>query len=131
MAQPGISQLEGLDIPEGLKQFIGSMVTEIDELKKDRDAICNTTQVVQAENVALQADMRAQINNGIKDVELLRAELQEQNNSKAALRIEVQELRTVMYWFLSKTDTDMGQLMSCRPLHGSISARQTARLSSR
>jgi hypothetical protein len=75
--------------------------------------------------------MRAQINNGIKYVELLRAELQEHNKSKTALRIEVQELRTVMYWFLSKTDTDMGQLMSCRPLRGSISARQTARLSSR
>ena len=38
--QPDISQLTGLDVPEGLKQFIGSMVTQaqamqaqIDELK--------------------------------------------------------------------------------------------------
>ena len=61
VAQPDISHLGGLDIPEGLKQFIGSMMTEIDELKKDRGALQNKTQVVQSENVALRADMQGQI----------------------------------------------------------------------
>ena len=51
--QPDISQLTGLDVPEGLKQYIGSMVSglqadkealqamqaQIDELKKDRDTL--------------------------------------------------------------------------------------------
>jgi hypothetical protein len=61
VAQPDISHLRGLDIPEGLKQFIGSMMTDIDELKKDRGALQNKTQVVQSENVALRADMQGQI----------------------------------------------------------------------
>jgi hypothetical protein len=65
---------------------------------------------VQTENVALRADISAQINNGIKDVVLLRAELQQLNKSKAVLRIEVHELRTTLYMFLSKADTDVGQL---------------------
>jgi hypothetical protein len=53
-AQLHISQLEGLDIAEGLKQFIGSLVTEIAELKKKKkDTLCKKTQVVQTENVAL------------------------------------------------------------------------------
>ena len=54
--------------------------------------------------------MHALFNNEKKDVELLRAELQEQNKSKAALRIEVQELRTALYRSLNKTNTDVGQL---------------------
>ena len=70
-----------------MKEIIGSMRAEfqsqIEAEKKDKEA--------------LWADMHAQIKNGHKDVELLRVELVEQNKSKVALRIEVQELRTALY----------------------------------
>eukprot|EP01051_Picozoa_sp_SAG22_P023261 SAG22_NODE_5926_length_929_cov_22.368675_1_plen_285_part_10 len=77
-----INQLKGLDVPEGLKQFIGTIVTELHEvknenaklqnrtqvveaelrgeiswLKRDRDAFQNKTQVVEEENAALRAEL--------------------------------------------------------------------------
>ena len=83
-----------------MKEIIGSMRAEfqsqIEAERKDKEA--------------LWADMHAQIKNGNKDVELLRVELDEQNKSKVALRIEVQELRTALYRFLSKTDTAVSHL---------------------
>jgi hypothetical protein len=99
--QPDISQLTGLDVPEGLKQFIGSMVSglqadkealqamqaQIDELQKDRDAlqkVQNKTQVVEAE-------------------------LRQQN---AALSVEVVEVRGALHQLSNKTSTDVMQITS-------------------
>jgi hypothetical protein len=90
LAQPDISLLGGFDMPEGLKQFIGSMVTEIDELKKDRNTLQNKTQVVQAENVALRADMQAQIDVVKRDKDALQNKTQVMKVENVALRADMQ-----------------------------------------
>ena len=88
------SQLRGLDVPEGLKEVIVSMVTEVDELKKDRDALENKTQVMEAE-------------------------LRREKQDMAALRIEVIELRGALDQFTNQNKKDIQQI-TC----DSITARQ-------
>ena len=58
----------------------------------------------------MSADMQMQIDNEKKDKVGLRADMGGQNKSKLALRIEVQELRTALYRFLSKTDTAVSHM---------------------
>eukprot|EP01051_Picozoa_sp_SAG22_P011004 SAG22_NODE_1024_length_5987_cov_3.799932_4_plen_623_part_00 len=84
--QVDISQLRGLDVPEGLQQFLGAMVTKMQGLeeenvklqedlrwlKKDREVFQNKTRVVEAE---------------------LRRELEDERKDKAALWIGVMELQ--------------------------------------
>ena len=97
VAQPDISQLGGLDM-EGLKQLVGSMYadmqSQIDELKKDKEALQNKTQVVEADNVALRADVQAQIDMVKRDKEALQNKTQvveaELRHENAALRADIQ-----------------------------------------
>jgi hypothetical protein len=113
--QPDISQLTGLDMPEGLKQFIGSMVSglqadkealqamqaQIDELQKDRDAL----QKVQNKTQVVETELRQQ--NAALSVEVV--------DVRSALRhlsIEVVEVRGALHQLSNKTSTDVRQITS-------------------
>eukprot|EP01050_Picozoa_sp_SAG11_P018800 SAG11_NODE_2899_length_2853_cov_2.525073_1_plen_705_part_10 len=92
---PDISQLGGLDM-EGLKQFLGAMVTEMQGMKEEYKKLQyeqNRTQAIETELVRAQGEIswlkkdRDAFQNKTRVVE---AELRKEN---AALRLEVKELR--------------------------------------
>eukprot|EP01050_Picozoa_sp_SAG11_P019610 SAG11_NODE_3155_length_2644_cov_3.394106_2_plen_620_part_00 len=80
------NQLSSLDVPEGLKEIIGSMVVEMRGLKHENAKL-------QEELSWLKRDKKA-FENKMRVVEAeLRRELEDERKDKAALRIEVMELR--------------------------------------
>jgi hypothetical protein len=95
-----ISQLEGIDVPEGLQQFLGAMVSEIQGLKSQNKVVLKEQNMTQQENIVVRAKLE-QVTKDREALEsktnIMEAELRREN---AALRIEVMELR-------NQTKTDL------------------------
>ena len=78
-----ISQLEGLDMPEGLQQFLGSVLTEMQEIK-------NKAQIVEVELRDEVSRLKKERDAFQNKTRVIESELRREN---AALRLEVTELR--------------------------------------
>eukprot|EP01051_Picozoa_sp_SAG22_P005580 SAG22_NODE_336_length_12071_cov_10.875125_1_plen_737_part_00 len=84
------SQLKGLDVPEGLQQFLGAMVTKMRETEAKNEALQSRAQVVEAElrdEISWLKKDREAFQNKTRAVE---AELRKEN---AALWITVTDLQ--------------------------------------
>eukprot|EP01052_Picozoa_sp_SAG31_P014913 SAG31_NODE_943_length_10852_cov_22.874454_4_plen_287_part_00 len=84
------NQLEGLNVPEGLQQFLGSMMSEIQGLRNENVVLQNRAQVVEKElrgEISWLKKDRDAFENQTRVVE---EELRKEN---AALRLEVKELQ--------------------------------------
>ena len=101
-----ISQLEGLDVPEGLKQFIGTIVTELHEVKNENAVLLkgqNRTRVVEAE-------LRGEISWLKTDRDAFQNKTRVVEADNAALRIEVTELRGALNLFSNQTKKDIWRI---------------------
>eukprot|EP01052_Picozoa_sp_SAG31_P048965 SAG31_NODE_10500_length_1131_cov_1.247093_1_plen_197_part_01 len=95
-----INQLKGLDVPEGLQQFLGVMVTKMQGLESqllservEKVALQNRTQAIEAELVGAQGEislLKKDRNAFQNKTRVIESELWREN---AALRLEVTELR--------------------------------------
>eukprot|EP01051_Picozoa_sp_SAG22_P005804 SAG22_NODE_358_length_11759_cov_39.384563_4_plen_790_part_00 len=129
-----ISQLRGLDVPEGLQQFLGAMVTEmrgmeeenaklqkeqnrtravevelrqenavvraeLEHVKKDKEALENKTRVMEAESVAVREALE-------NKTQIIEGQLFTEKKYRMQLSIEVTEVRSALYRFSNKTNTD-------------------------
>lgn len=83
-----LSQLAQLDIDPVLLQFIGSVVTKVQGLENENMALQNKTQVLEAENTAVRAEL-AWVQNRTQILEVenkaVRAELRQVKRDKNAL----------------------------------------------
>eukprot|EP01051_Picozoa_sp_SAG22_P007248 SAG22_NODE_503_length_9694_cov_13.573736_4_plen_708_part_00 len=100
---------KGLDVPEGLKEIIGSMMVEMRGLKNENAALQNRTQIVEAGLSEAQREIswlkkdRDAFQNKTRVVE---AELRKEKKKRMQLSIEVTKVRSALYQFSNKTSTD-------------------------
>jgi hypothetical protein len=97
-----------------MKEIIGSMQTQI---KDDRKHFQNQIETERKDKEALRADMHAQIDKVKKDKEALHnktqvveAELWQEMKDKVALWVELTEVRSALYQFSNKTQTNIQQI---------------------
>ena len=58
-----ISQLRGLDVPEGLQQFLGAVASEIQGLKSENKALLKEQNRTRQENIVVQAKLEQVMKN--------------------------------------------------------------------
>eukprot|EP01050_Picozoa_sp_SAG11_P001295 SAG11_NODE_55_length_19449_cov_28.630135_4_plen_422_part_00 len=110
-------ELKGLDVPEGLQQFLGAIVTKMQGLEEENLALQNRTRAVEVELRQENTAVRAKLEQVTKDKEALEnktqvmeAELRREKQDKAALHIEVTELRGALNQFTSQTKKDVRRI---------------------
>eukprot|EP01051_Picozoa_sp_SAG22_P012746 SAG22_NODE_1354_length_4636_cov_70.001763_3_plen_175_part_00 len=97
---PDLSELQGLDVPEGLQQFLGALVTKVQGLEEKNAKLQkeqNRAQVVEAE-------LRDEISWLKKDREAFQNKTRVVEADNAALRIEVTKLRGALNSHQTKKD---------------------------
>eukprot|EP01051_Picozoa_sp_SAG22_P015728 SAG22_NODE_2099_length_3016_cov_3.513198_1_plen_818_part_00 len=104
-----INQLKGLDVPEGLKEVIGSMMVEMRGLKNENAALQNRTQIVEAglrNKTLVEEELRGEISWLKSDRDAF------QNKTRvveAQLRGEISWLKKDIDAFQNKTQRRRGE----------------------
>eukprot|EP01051_Picozoa_sp_SAG22_P016405 SAG22_NODE_2310_length_2732_cov_60.443980_7_plen_171_part_01 len=102
-------QLKGLDVPEGLQQFLGAMMMKVQRLENENEALQNRTQVVEAE----LSGARAEISWLKKDRDVFQNKTRAVEKENAALRRWVAALEGIVYVLSNQTKTNSARLDQC------------------
>eukprot|EP01051_Picozoa_sp_SAG22_P017438 SAG22_NODE_2690_length_2307_cov_46.005435_1_plen_633_part_10 len=108
-----ISQLKGVDVPEGLKQFIGTIVTELHDVKNENAELQNRTQVVEAElrnKTLVEEELRGEIRWLKKDRDAFQNKTRVVEAENAALKGRVAALEGTVYLLSNQTKKDIRRI---------------------
>eukprot|EP01052_Picozoa_sp_SAG31_P025290 SAG31_NODE_2209_length_6183_cov_6.782544_3_plen_923_part_00 len=109
------SQLEqGLDVPEGLKQFLGAMVTEMRQLKKENSVLQNRTNAVEAElrsKIIVEEELQSEISWLKNDRDALENKTRVMEAETVAVRAEVEQVKKEKKALENKTQGIEGELV--------------------